>query len=189
MKNTPRLKIKYQKEIVPTLQKEFGFKNSLAVPRIARVVINIGIGERGKDKQMLENIIETLRAISGQKPLLTKAKKAIAEFKTRKGDVVGLKVTLRGKRMYYFLDKLFSIVLSRLRDFQGVKRVFDKNANYTLGLREQIIFPEVDYDKIDRSQGLEVSLITTTDKKNEAERLLELLGMPFIKVKNHGKKK
>ena len=184
MKNTSRLKIKYQKEIIPALQKEFGIKNSLAVPKVDKIAINLGIGEKGKNKQMLTNIIETLKVITGQKPLPTRAKKAIAEFKIRKGDIVGLKVSLRGKRMYYFLDKFFSIVLSRLRDFQGVKRVFDKNANYTLGLGEQTIFPEVDYDKIDRSQGLEISFITTTDNKKQAERLLELLGMPFVKVEN-----
>lgn len=181
MRNIPRLKTKYQKKVVPALQKEFGIKNPLAVPKVLKVVINVGIGEKGKDRQVLENAIETLKLVTGQKPLLTCAKKSIVEFKVRKGDVIGLKVTLRGKRMYYFLDKLFTIVLPRLRDFQGLRRVIDKNANYTLGLQEQTIFPEVDYDKIDRLQGLEITFVTDTKDKKQTERLLELLGTPFEK--------
>lgn len=180
-KNKPRLKVKFQQEVVPALQKEFDIQNSSAVPKISRVVINMGIGERGKDKTSLENTMATLKAITGQRALKTRAKKAIAEFKVRKGDVIGLKVTLRGKRMYYFLDKLFTIVLPGIRDFQGVKPVFDQSANYTLGLREVTIFPEVDYDKIDRSQGMEGTFIIDTKDQKIAKRLLELMGMPFEK--------
>ena len=184
MKSALRLKTKYQKEIIPALQKEFKIKNRLAVPKIMKMVVNVGIGDKARDKKALANAIETLRLITGQKPLLTKSKKSIAEFKTRKGDVVGLKVTLRGKRMYYFLDKLFSIVLPILRDFQGIKKVFDENANYTLGMQEQSVFPEIDYDKLDKSQGMEISFVINTKDKKQTERFLELLGAPFVKAES-----
>lgn len=183
-----RLKEKYQKKIIPLLQKEFGFKNILAAPRIEKVVINIGIGDITHDKQALEKAVNTLSAITGQKPLICPAKKAIADFKIREKNPVGLKVTLRKERMYQFLDKLFTIVLPLVRDFQGVKlNAFDQSANYTLGLKEQIIFPEVDYDKIDKVRGLEISIITSTTDRKQALRLLELLGMPFEKIKEQKK--
>lgn len=178
-----RLQEKYQKQVVPALQKEFQLKNKLAVPRLTKVVVNIGIGSIAHDKGAVEKAKTTITAICGQKPLVCLAKKAIAEFKTREGLAVGLKVTLRGKRMFAFLDKLFTLVLSKVRDFQGVKlTAFDQQANYTLGLREQIIFPEVDYDKIDRVRGLEITICQTTKDKKQAKRLLELLGMPFEKI-------
>ena len=143
----------------------------------------MGIGDIVHDKGALVKTKETLKVITGQKPLVCPAKKAIADFKTRKGNPVGLKVTLRGKRMYQFLDKFFCLVLPRVRDFQGVKRsAFDQEANYSLGLREQIIFPEVDYDKIDKVRGLEINLVTSTKNKKQALRLLELMGMPFEKI-------
>lgn len=179
-----RLEEKYKKEIIPILQKEFKISNLLAVPRIVKVVVNVGVGQIASDKQALEKAEDTLAVITGQKPLKRGAKKAVADFKIKKGDIVGLKVTLRKKRMYQFLDKLFTIVLPRVRDFSGVKRdAFDRQGNYTLGLKEQIIFPEVDYDKIDKVRGLEITIVTSTKDKKQALRLLELLGMPFEKLK------
>jgi large subunit ribosomal protein L5 len=180
--NLNRLQAKYQQEIRPILKKEFKVSNSLAVPKVVKVVINVGVGEIFHDKGALEKAKETLMMITGQKPLVCPAKKAIADFKIRKGQPVGLKVTLRGKRMYQFLDKFFTLVLAQVRDFRGANRkAFDGQANYTFGLREQTIFPEVDYDKIDKVRGLEISLITSTKDKKKALRLLELLGMPFEK--------
>lgn len=180
-----RLQEKYQQKIVPVLQKEFKISNPLAVPRLVKVVVNIGVGEIAREKQALEKAQQTLAMITGQKPLRRGARIAVADFKIREGDVVGLKVVLRQKKMYQFLDKLFTIVLPRVRDFSGVKRgAFDKQGNYTLGLKEQTIFPEVDYDKIDKVRGLEISFITSTKDKKQALRLLELLGMPFEKVED-----
>lgn len=179
-----RLKEKYQKKIAPILKKELGLTNLLAAPKITKIVVNVGIGNISSNKAALKKAQTALMAITGQKPLLRGASKAIADFKVRQGDIVGLKVTLRKKRMYQFLDKLVTIVLPRVRDFSGVSRkAFDKKGNYTLGLKEQIIFPEVDYDKIDKVRGLEINIVTSTDKKEEALRLLELLGMPFTKLK------
>jgi len=181
--NRSRLEEEYIKEIVSQLQKEFGIKNKLAVPKIEKIVINVGVGEITHDKTAMEKAISSLTAITGQYPSLRKAKKAIAEFKMRQGDVVGLKITLRKKRMYQFLDKLFTIVLPRVRDFQGTKKTsFDKKGNYTLGLGEQIIFPETDYDKIDKVRGMEITIVSNTNDVKKAERLLELLGMPFEKT-------
>lgn len=181
--NMNSLNIKYQQEIKPILVKEFGLKNSMAVPKIVKIIVNVGIGDVTHEKQARQKAKDTLTAITGQIPLARQTNKAIAEFKTRRGDIVGLKVTLRGQRMFQFLQKLISIVLPRVRDFQGVKRTaFDKNGNYTLGLREQIIFPEVDYDKIDKVRGLEISIVTSTKDKKQALRLLELLGIPFEKI-------
>ncbi len=176
------LQEKYNQTVVKTLQKEFGFTNTLAVPKLIKVVVNVGIGEISHDKQATEKARAVLAAMTGQQPSARMAKKAIAEFKTRQGDVVGLTVVLRGKRMYEFVDKLLNIVLPRERDFSGVKRdAFDGRGNYTLGLREQIIFPEVDYDKIDKVRGLEITIVTSASDKKQALRLLELLGMPFTK--------
>jgi len=177
-----RLYQKYQQEVVPKLQQELGKPTPLAVPRITKVVVNMGIGDVAKDKGMREKAARTLMLITGQKPQARLAKKAIADFKIRKGDVIGLKVTLRYKRAYDFLDKLFALVLPKVRDFQGLpKRGFDGSGNYTLGLTEQIIFPEVDYDTIDRVRGLEITIVTTAKDDQEAKLLLEALGMPLEK--------
>ena len=177
-----RLKEKYQKKVVPQMQKEFGIKNLMAVPKIIKMVVNMGIGELAKDKTAKKKAIEVFTNITGQKPALQQARIAVADFKTRKGDVVGLKATLRSKRMYQFLEKLINIVLPRVRDFGGIKRTsFDKKGNYTLGLKEQIIFPEVDYDKLDKVRGLEISIVTSAGNKKMSLRLLELMGMPFKK--------
>lgn len=178
-----RLQEKYQNQITKKLQEEFKIKNFYAVPKIIKVVINVGIGSIVKDKQAMEKAINTMQSITGQKPLIKNAKKAIAEFKIREGDPVGLTTTLRSERMYQFIDKLFSLVLAKVRDFGGVKRsAFDKKGNYTLGLKEQIIFPEVDYDKIDKIRGLEITFVTNAGDRKKSFRLLELLGMPFEKV-------
>lgn len=177
-----RLLEKYQKEIVPSLQKQLGKANPLAVPGVTKVVVNVGMGDIVKDQTAREKAIKTLADITGQKPQLRSAKKAIADFKVRQGDPIGLKVTLRGKRAYHFLDRLFSLVLPRVRDFQGVPRdAFDGSGNYTLGLGEQVIFPEVNYDTIDRVRGLEITIVTDTSDDKEALALLEALGMPFEK--------
>lgn len=186
-KNKPRLQEVYRQKIVPQLQKEFELNNSLAVPRVVKVVINVGIKEAAKDKGVLQKGINYLAQIAGQKPKVTRARLSIAGFQLREGSPVGLTVILRKQRMYEFLDKLLTIVLPRVRDFQGVKRgAFDGSGNYTLGLREQIVFPEVDYDKIDRVRGLEITLVTNTDDDKQAKRLLELLGMPFEKKEKNG---
>lgn len=177
-----RLQEKYQNQIIKKLQEEFKIKNIYAVPRIMKVVVNVGVGSIVKDKTAMEKAINTMQSITGQKPLIKNAKKAIAEFKIREGDPVGLTTTLRSERMYQFLDKLFSLVLAKVRDFGGVKRsAFDKKGNYTLGLKEQIIFPEVDYDKIDKIRGLEITFVTNAGDSKKSFRLLELLGMPFEK--------
>ncbi len=177
-----RLLQRYRQEIIPKLQKEFALANPLAVPRIIKVVINVGVGDISHDKTALKKVEDYLADLSGQKPLMTKAKKAIAEFKIRLGSPVGFVVTLRKKRAFDFLDKLFSLVLPRVRDFRGVKKAaLDECGNYTLGLTEQIIFPEVKYDKIDRVRGLEITIVTNTKDKQKAKRLLEELGMPFEK--------
>jgi len=175
-----RLKDKYQKKIVPVLKKEFKIENDLAVPRVEKVVINMGIGDISSDKGAKSKAVNTLKTITGQKPYFCRAKKSIADFDVTQGDVIGLKVTLRKDKMYNFLKKLFTIALPRVRDFRGVKKsAFDKSANYNLGLTEQTIFPEVDYDKIDKVRGLEVAIVTSCKDKKKAMRLLELLGMPF----------
>lgn len=175
-----RLQEKYREEIMPKLIEKLGAKNQLAVPRIVKVIVNMGIGDIVKDKPVRDKAMTTIMKLTGQKPQLCSAKKAIAEFKTRKGDIIGLRVTLRGKRAYDFLDKLNSVVLPQVKDFQGVSRhSFDGSGNYTLGLAEQIIFPEVEYDTIDRTRGLEITIVTSTRDDREAVLLLEALGMPF----------
>jgi len=175
-----RLKERYRKEVIPNLMELYGYKNIMQVPRLDKVVLNIGLGEAIQNAKALEAAERDLTAISGQHPVVTRAKKSIASFRLRSGMPIGLKVTLRGERMYDFFDKLVNSVLSRVREFQGVPRnSFDGWGNYTLGLKEQIIFPEVDYDMIDRVRGLEVSLITTAKTDDEGRHLLEALGMPF----------
>ncbi|MDO8488040.1 MAG: 50S ribosomal protein L5 [bacterium] len=176
------LRTHYQDEVAPTLMKEFGLTNLMAVPKVHRVVVNIGLKEAVSDKGILEKTSGWLGTITGQKPKITRAKLSIAAFKVRAGDAVGLAVTLRGQRMYDFLNKLFNIVLPRVRDFQGVSTTaFDKKGNYTLGLTEQIVFSEIEYSQIDKVRGLEITLVTNAGDVKISRRLLELLGMPFKK--------
>ena len=177
-----RLKERYKQEVIPTLMERYGYKNIMQVPRLEKVVLNIGVGEAVQNAKALEAAERDLAAISGQHPVTTHAKKSIAAFKLRAGMPIGLKVTLRGERVYDFLDMLVNIVLCRIREFQGVSRnSFDGRGNYTLAFKEQTIFPEIDYDKIDKARGLEVSIITTAKTDEEGSHLLELLGMPFTK--------
>lgn len=175
-----RLKEKYQKEIAPALRQEFGYKSAMQVPRLEKVVLNIGLGEAIQNPKVLEAAEKELALISGQHPVTTRARRSIAAFKLREGMPIGMMVTLRGKRMYEFLDKLLNVVLPRIRDFQGVPRnSFNGRGNFTLGLREQIVFPEIDYDKVEKVRGLEVCIVTTARTNDEGRRLLELLGMSF----------
>lgn len=176
----PRLKERYRKEILPTLMREFGYTNVMQAPRVQKVVVNIGVGEAIGNAKALDGALKDLTAIVGQKPLVRKAKKSIATFKLREGMPIGLMATLRGDTMYYFLDRLMNIALPRTRDFRGVPRdAFDGRGNYTLGIREQLIFPEIDYDTIDKVRGMEVSIVTSAKTDEEGRRLLQLLGMPF----------
>ncbi|MFZ5590519.1 MAG: 50S ribosomal protein L5 [Bacillota bacterium] len=175
-----RLKDKYINEIVPAMMQKFNYKNIMQVPKLEKVVLNIGLGEAIQNSKALDAAVNDLSLIAGQKPVVTKAKKSIAAFKLRQGMKIGCKVTLRGERMYEFVDKLVSIALPRVRDFRGVSpKSFDGRGNYTLGIKEQLIFPEIDYDKIDRVRGLEVIFVTTAKTDEEARELLRLLGMPF----------
>jgi len=177
-----RLKERYREEIIPSLMKLCGYENIMQVPCLDKVVLNIGLGEATQDAKALEAAERDLAAISGQRPVTTRAKKSVAAFRLKSGMPIGLKVTLRGKRMYDFFDKLVNAVLPRIREFRGVSRnSFDGWGNYTLGFKEQTIFPEIDYDKIDKARGLEVSIITTAKTDEEGRHLLELLGMPFAK--------
>ncbi len=179
-----RLKERYQKEIVPTLLEEFKLKNRLSVPQITKVMINVGLKEAREDKSVLEKVSQQLGQIAGQKPVITKARQSIAGFSLRAGQPIGLKLTLRQKRMYDFLEKLFRIVLAQVKDFQGLNpQSFDGHGNYTLGLEEQVIFPEIDYDQIDKVRGLEITIVTNTHDDKKAQRLLELMGAPFRKSK------
>ncbi|MEO6890116.1 MAG: 50S ribosomal protein L5 [Ktedonobacteraceae bacterium] len=177
-----RLKEKYLQEIVPGLQKEFSYKNPMQVPKVHKVVVNIGMGEAIQNAKAMEAAVGDLTTITGQRPVITRAKRSVATFKLREGMQIGCMVTLRGSRMYYFLDKLMNIALPRLRDFQGVSaEAFDGRGNYTLGLREQLVFPEIEYDKIDKVRGMEVSIVTTARTDEEGRRLLGMMGMPFKK--------
>ena len=176
------LKEKYKKEVVPRLMELGGYKNIMQVPRLEKVALNIGLGEANQDAKALESAEKDLAAISGQHPVITRAKKSIAAFKLREGMTVGLRVTLRGERMYQFLEKLVNATLPRMREFRGVSpSSFDGRGNYTLGFKEQTLFPEIDYDKIDKARGLEISIITTAKTDEEGKHLLELLGMPFAR--------
>ena len=179
-KYTPRLKRDYDERIVPAMIERFGYKNRLEVPRLEKIVINMGVGEATQDKKKVETAAAEMELIAGQKPVVTKAKKSIAAFKVRAGMSIGVMVTLRGERMYEFLDRLISVALPRVRDFQGVSpNSFDGRGNYNIGLREQLIFPEIDYDRIDKLRGLQVTIATTARNDEEARRLLQLMGMPF----------
>ena len=182
---TPRLKERYQAEIMPELKREFEYANVMQVPRVHRVTVNIGLGEAKENARAVETATADVATITGQKPVVTKAKKAIANFKIRENMPVGVAVTLRGDRMYEFLDRLLNVALPRIRDFHGVPtKAFDGRGNYSLGLREQLIFPEIDYDKVDRIRGMQVNILTSAETDEEARRLLELMGMPFAKERS-----
>ena len=177
-----RLRDRYREDIVPALTSEFGYKNQFQVPKLEKIVINIGLGEAIANGRALDAAVNDLTTITGQKPVVTRAKKSIAAFKLRAGMPIGAMVTLRGERMYEFLDRLIAIALPRIRDFRGVSaNAFDGRGNYTLGLREQIMFPEIDYDKIDKVRGLEISIVTSARTDEEGRQLLALLGMPFAR--------
>ncbi|HLA06487.1 MAG TPA: 50S ribosomal protein L5 [Anaerolineales bacterium] len=177
-----RMQEKYTSEVVPALRKAFELKNIMQVPRIEKVVVNIGMGEAMDNPKALEAAVSDLTVITGQKPVMTKARKSIANFKLREGRLIGTKVTLRGERMWAFLDRLMTTALPRVRDFRGVSaNAFDGRGNYTLGLKDQLIFPEIEYDKIDKLRGMEVTIVTTARDDNQARILLQLLGMPFSK--------
>lgn len=173
------LQQRYRDEIVPALMDEFKYTNVMQVPRVEKVVINIGLGEALDNPKLLDGAVEDLRTITGQQPVITKAKKSIATFKLREGRAIGVKVTLRGERMWSLLDRLMNIALPRVRDFRGVPAKMDGRGNYTIGLREQLIFPEIQYDKIDKVRGMEITIVTTAKSDEEGRRLLRLLGMPF----------
>jgi len=176
----PKLKEQYDKEVVPQLMQEFEYTNVMQVPRITKVVLNIGVGEALDNAKALDGAVDDLTKIAGQKPVITKAKKSIATFKLREGRSIGTKVTLRQNRMWALLDRLINAALPRTRDFRGIEPdAFDGRGNYTLGLREQLIFPEIEYDKIDKLRGLEICIVTTAKTDEEGRRLLKLLGMPF----------
>ena len=175
-----RLSEKYKKEIAPALQKEFDIKNPMAIPKIDKIVVNMGLGEASGNSKILDVAVDELKSITGQKPVITKAKKSIAQFKLRQGMQIGTMVTLRGARMYEFLDRLISVALPRVRDFRGVSgKAFDGRGNYTLGIREQLIFPEIDFNKVDKTRGMNISIVTTARNDDEARSLLKALGMPF----------
>jgi len=175
-----RLKEKYAKEVVPALKKEFGYKNVMAVPKLEKVVVNMGLGEATSNAKIIDTGADELARITGQKPVTRRAKKSISQFKVRKGQPIATMVTLRGERMYEFLDRLMSIALPRVRDFKGVSpKGFDGRGNYTLGLRDQLLFPEIDYMKVDKARGMNVSVVTTAKTDEEARKLLQFLGMPF----------
>lgn len=179
---TTRLKGRFLNEITPALMQKFNYTSVMQVPKIEKVVINMGVGEAVSNSKILDVAVEELRIISGQKPVVTRAKKSIAGFKLRENMPIGVKVTLRGERMYHFLDKLFNISLPRVRDFRGVStKAFDGRGNYTLGLKEQLIFPEIEYDKVDKVRGMDIVIVTTAKTDEESRELLTQLGMPFAK--------
>jgi large subunit ribosomal protein L5 len=175
-----RLQDKYKKEVVPVLTKDFGLKNIMEVPKVEKIVINVGMGGASQNIKVLDAAVAELVKITGQKPLVTRSKKAISNFKIRENMPIGAKVTLRGARMYEFLDRLINIAIPRIRDFRGVSnRSFDGRGNYTLGVKEQIIFPEIEYDKVEKIHGMDVCIVTTAPNNDQAKRLLQLMGMPF----------
>lgn len=175
-----RLKDKYRNDVAPALAKEFDIKNPMAVPKIEKIVVNMGLGEASANAKILDVASDELKAVTGQKPVITKAKKSIAAFKLRQGMNIGTMVTLRGDRMYEFLDRLISVALPRVRDFRGISgKAFDGRGNYTLGIREQLIFPEIDFNKVDKTRGMNISIVTTARNDDEARSLLKAMGMPF----------
>ncbi|MFQ5860077.1 MAG: 50S ribosomal protein L5 [Dehalococcoidia bacterium] len=178
----PRFQELYRRQVLPALLQEFGLTNPMAAPRIQKVALNIGLGEALTNAKAIESASEDLAAIAGQRPVVSRARKAIASFKLRAGMPIGVHVTLRGRRMWYFLERLLTVALPRIRDFRGVSRAsFDGRGNYSLGIREQVIFPEIDYNKIDKLRGFQVTITTTAQDDRQAQRLLELLGMPFAR--------
>ena len=180
---TPRMKELYQKEVVPALVQKFGYTNPMQVPKLEKIVINMGVGEAKDNAKALESAVGDMTIIAGQKPVVTKARKSVANFKIREGMNIGCKVTLRGDRMYYFADKLLNIALPRVRDFRGIPaRSFDGRGNYGMGIKEQLIFPEIEYDKVDKVRGMDVIFVTTARTDEEAKALLDLLGMPFAQA-------
>ena len=185
MATAPRLKERYRSEIVPELMREFSYGNVMQVPRVEKVTLNIGLGEARENARAVETATADIGTITGQKPVVTKAKRAIANFKIREGMPIGVAVTLRGDRMYEFLDRLLNAALPRTRDFHGVPtKAFDGRGNFSLGVREQLIFPEIDYDKVDRIRGMQINIITTARNDEEGRRLLEMMGMPFAKERS-----
>jgi large subunit ribosomal protein L5 len=175
-----QLRDRYQAEAVPAMQKQFGYRNPNQVPRLEKIVVNVGLGEALQNAKAVDAAVGDITAITGQKPIVTRAKRSIAQFRVRTGNPIGVKVTLRGERMWDFLERLTRLALPRIRDFRGVPgKSFDGRGNYSLGLREQLAFPEIDYDKVDRLRGLEISIVTTAKTDEESKKLLELLGMPF----------
>ncbi len=175
-----RLKEKYNNEVVKAMMQKFGYKNIMQVPRLEKVVINVGVGEAIQNSKALDAAVEDIATITGQRPIITKAKKSIAGFKLREGMKIGCKVTLRGSKMYDFVDKLYSVALPRVRDFRGVSpKSFDGRGNYSIGIKEQLIFPEIEYDKIDKVRGMDIIFVTTAHTDEEARELLRLMGMPF----------
>jgi large subunit ribosomal protein L5 len=179
-KETPRLKDRFKKQIAPTLMKEFSFENPMAVPHLHKIVINMGMGEATQNAKVMDPAVNELGQITGQKPVVTRAKKSIAAFKVREGQAIGAMVTLRGDRMYEFFDRLVNVVLPRVRDFRGVStKSFDGRGNYTIGLHDQLIFPEIDYAKVDKQKGMNVTIVTTAASDDQARTLLRHLGMPF----------
>ena len=176
----PNLKVKYNAEIAPALMQKFGYKSVMQIPRIEKVVVNVGCGEARDNAKVLESVVNDLGTITGQKPIITKAKKSVANFKLREGMPIGAKVTLRGDKMWEFLDRLFNVALPRVRDFRGINpNAFDGRGNYALGLKEQLIFPEIEYDKIDKIRGMDIVICTTAQTDEEAKELLKLMGAPF----------
>ncbi|HEY4753875.1 MAG TPA: 50S ribosomal protein L5 [Candidatus Limnocylindrales bacterium] len=175
-----QLRDRYQNDAVPAMQKQFGYSNPNQVPRLEKIVVNVGLGEALQNAKAVDAAVGDIQAITGQKPIVTRAKRSIAQFRVRTGNPIGVKVTLRGERMWDFLERLTRLALPRIRDFRGVPgKSFDGRGNYSLGLREQLAFPEIDYDKVDRLRGLEISIVTTAKSDEESKKLLELLGMPF----------
>jgi large subunit ribosomal protein L5 len=175
-----RLKDRYEQDVAPSLKKEFGYKNVMAIPKIEKIVVNMGLGEATQNAKIVDVGVDELARITGQKPVVTRAKKSIAQFKVRQGMPIGTMVTLRGERMWDFLDRLISVALPRVRDFRGVSaKGFDGRGNYTLGLKDQLLFPEIDYMKVDKARGMNISVVTTAKSDEESRKLLQLLGMPF----------
>lgn len=181
-KTLPRLKAKYQTEVCPKLKEIFGYTNPMALPKVAKVVLNMGVGAATQNSKLLDSAVAELTLIAGQKPIITRARKSISNFKLREGVPIGTTVTLRGDRAYYFLDKLFNIVVPRIRDFRGMSpKSFDGRGNYSMGLQEQLVFPEIKYDNVDKVQGMNITIVTTARTDGEARELLALMGMPFRK--------
>ena len=180
MANTPNLKKLYQDEVAPALMQKFGYKSTMQIPRLEKIVVNVGCSEARENAKVLESVVRDLAAITGQKPIITKAKKSVANFKLREGMPIGAKVTLRGNKMWEFLDRLFNVALPRVRDFRGISAdAFDGRGNYALGVKEQLIFPEIEYDKIDKIRGMDIVVCTTAQTDEEARELLKLVGAPF----------